>query len=198
MVRMTLTSDLCALRENSARDTQNIVKHYEGDTPITWDLVTGMHLHTRKIKGFCDCLLDEFIKPSPISLRWELYVELRVRCRSFNLSCVPHRACTKRYDNYIILQSNTKRHFENCPKSLLPKIFTDCLIFMLQIQTIPHVQRQLWKYGFFNKMCYEMLLMYFTRFLDWRLIHCCKLAKVNKWFPLLLPIVRDHVLSFLE
>ena len=29
MVRMKLTSDLCALRENLARDTQNIVKHYE-------------------------------------------------------------------------------------------------------------------------------------------------------------------------
>jgi len=29
MVRMKLTSDLCALRENSARDPQNIVKHYE-------------------------------------------------------------------------------------------------------------------------------------------------------------------------
>ena len=34
MVRIKLTSDLslgdlCALRENSARDTQNIVKHYE-------------------------------------------------------------------------------------------------------------------------------------------------------------------------
>ena len=34
MVRMKLTSDLCALRENSARDTQNIVKHFE----------KGMHL----------------------------------------------------------------------------------------------------------------------------------------------------------
>ena len=29
MVRMKLTSDLCALKESSARDTQNMLKHYE-------------------------------------------------------------------------------------------------------------------------------------------------------------------------
>ena len=67
MVRMKLTSDLCALRESSARDTQNTVKHYE----------KGIHLSPgiwvreyTSIKGFCDSPLDEFIKhPHLSSLR---------------------------------------------------------------------------------------------------------------------------------
>ena len=74
MVRIKLTSDLslgdlCALRENSARDTQNIVKHYEKGrhlSPGIW--VREYTYHTRKINGFCDSPLDEFIKPTPISL----------------------------------------------------------------------------------------------------------------------------------
>ena len=82
MVRIKLTSDLslgdlCALRENSARDTQNIVKHYEKGiylSPGIW--IREYTYHTRKINGFCDYPLDEFIKPTPISLHWELSVEL--------------------------------------------------------------------------------------------------------------------------
>ena len=64
MVRMKLTSDLCALRESSARDTENTVKHYE----------KGIHLSPgiwvreyTLIKGFCDSPLDEFIKHSHLS-----------------------------------------------------------------------------------------------------------------------------------
>ena len=40
---------------------------WEGDAPITWDLGTGYTYHTRKLNGFCDCLLDEFIKHSRLS-----------------------------------------------------------------------------------------------------------------------------------
>ena len=65
MVRMKLTSDLCALRESSARDTENTVKHYE----------KGIHLSPgiwvreyTLIKRFCDSPLDEFIKNSHLSL----------------------------------------------------------------------------------------------------------------------------------
>ena len=64
MVRMKLTSDLCALRESSARDTENTVKHYE----------KGIHLSAgiwvreyTLIKRFCDSPLDEFIKNSHLS-----------------------------------------------------------------------------------------------------------------------------------